>query len=84
MEALGLFSELGDRSFMGKAACRGCDPDLWFPERGQDSSQAKKICDEQCPVERECLEYAVKNNILVGIWGGQSSRQRRITRYGGI
>jgi hypothetical protein len=32
--------------WMSQAACYGLDPDLWFPERGQnyDTSTAKAIC----------------------------------------
>jgi WhiB family redox-sensing transcriptional regulator len=31
----------------------------------------------ECPVRQECLDYALKNKILHGLWGGESERSRR-------
>lgn len=61
------------------AACRGADPDLFFPERGESTRAAKAIC-AGCPVQSECLDWAVGNNEPGGIWGGSSERQRRLLR----
>lgn len=53
------------------------DPDLWFA--GQDdhpsTAQALSVCG-QCPVRQTCLEYALDERWLYGIWGGTTSRQR--------
>jgi WhiB family redox-sensing transcriptional regulator len=70
-----------DTSWLLEAACRGSDPELFFPSRGENRqlSKAKAICNE-CPVQPECLQYAVDNQIHQGIYGGQSERQRRNTR----
>ena len=57
-----------------KAACAGKDPDLWFPEKGQSSANAKAIC-EGCPVRSECLEYGKLE--AFGIWGGTTPAERR-------
>jgi WhiB family redox-sensing transcriptional regulator len=59
------------------AACRGLDPKLFFPERGEDASTAKAVC-ARCPVRAECLAdgFAEKS----GIWGGTSERERRQLR----
>jgi WhiB family redox-sensing transcriptional regulator len=62
------------------ANCRGLDPDLFFPERGEDSSQAKAVCRE-CPVQFDCLDYALANGEKFGIWGSLSERQRRTERH---
>lgn len=53
--------------------------DLWFPERGASTAEAKAIC-RACPVQRPCLEYAVANGEKFGIWGGKSERERRRIR----
>lgn len=58
------------------AACRNHpDPGLWFPERGHETDQAKAIC-HACPVRRDCLDFALRNRIQYGVWGGRSARQR--------
>jgi WhiB family redox-sensing transcriptional regulator len=58
------------------AACKGTDPNLFFPERGENSTQAKKVC-TGCPVRTECLQYATDNNIRHGVWGGLAEMDRR-------
>lgn len=52
---------------------------IFFPERGQSTAPAVKICNK-CPVQRECLLYSLENNEIHGIWGGTSERTRRRTR----
>lgn len=68
-----------------QAACRGyiaAGKDLWFPSndsRGKRSivAQAKAIC-ATCPVQQQCLEYAMtRERALPGIWGGLTGQQRR-------
>lgn len=61
------------------AGCKGADPDLFFPERGESTGAAKAVCRE-CPVRRDCLEYALANVEKFGIWGGLSERERRRVR----
>ena len=41
--------------------------------------EAKSLCAE-CPYKARCLEYAVNNPDLLGIWGGMTERQRRAIR----
>ena len=60
-------------------ACRGLDPNLFFPERGESVKEAKAVC-ARCPVRAECLQYALDNYKNVGIWGGLSERERRRLR----
>jgi hypothetical protein len=59
-----------------QAACRGTDLNLFFPERGQTAEPARQIC-AQCPVRQPCLDYAITNQIVDGIWGGLTVRERR-------
>ncbi|MCL4449452.1 MAG: WhiB family transcriptional regulator [Actinobacteria bacterium] len=57
----------------------GVEPDLFFPERGASTREAKAVC-RGCIVRGECLEYALKNGERFGIWGGTSERERRRIR----
>jgi len=61
------------------AACRGVDPELFFPERGEQTRSAKRIC-AACLVRVDCLEFALANTEKFGIWGGKSERERRLLR----
>ena len=58
------------------AACRGTDLDVFFPERGESAGPARQVC-ARCPVREPCLEYAVRNRITHGVWGGLTERERR-------
>jgi len=55
--------------------CAQTDPELFFPEKGDSSAAAKRVCG-RCPVESECLEYAVAHRIDVGVWGGTTASER--------
>jgi WhiB family transcriptional regulator, redox-sensing transcriptional regulator len=69
----------GDRSWQDEANCLGVDPDLFFPERGASTREAKEVC-RGCVVRLDCLEYALTNGEKFGIWGGLSERERRRLR----
>lgn len=63
------------------AACRDEDPDLFFPvsEVGPGAEQvqrAKTVC-ARCPVQQECLNYAVEAGLDYGVFGASSSEERR-------
>lgn len=62
-----------------RAACRGTDLNLFFPGRGETAGPAREICGV-CPVRQACLNYALSNAIIHGIWGGLSERERRALR----
>jgi hypothetical protein len=60
---------------VGRGKCAGVDTDMFFPrERDWVPPEIQLLCDS-CPVEKECLSYAVRND-LEGIWGGTSWMQR--------
>jgi WhiB family transcriptional regulator, redox-sensing transcriptional regulator len=61
------------------ANCLGVDPDLFFPDRGETTREAKEVC-QGCVVREDCLEYALSHNERFGIWGGMSERERRSLR----
>ncbi|GEM_PF-1466654 len=64
-----------------QAACRGEDPELFFPigSTGPALTQiaeAKKIC-ARCPVRAPCLRFALATGQAYGIWGGRTEDERR-------
>lgn len=67
-----------------KAACRGPQAAVFFPpphferkaDRLERERRAKAICGE-CPVARDCLDYAMEINEPHGIWGGLNENERR-------
>lgn len=67
-----------DNDWMDAAACRGVDPELFFPEgRGSQATPAVKVC-STCPVMAECFEYG--KNEQYGVYGGVSANQRGAPR----
>ncbi|MCU1493511.1 MAG: putative WhiB family transcriptional regulator [Acidimicrobiaceae bacterium] len=68
-----------DRTWQSRANCMGVDPELFFPERGSSTREAKEVC-RGCVVQQDCLEFAIANGEKFGIWGGMSERERRRVR----
>lgn len=68
-----------ERDWVRQAACRGADPAIFFPGRGESTREVKAIC-RGCPVRAECLTYAIQHGEWHGIWGGLSEHQRRKLR----
>ncbi len=62
--------------------CAQTDPELFFPEKGGSTRQAKQVY-AACPVRAECLEYVLAHDERFGVWGGLSERERRPLRRGG-
>jgi WhiB family redox-sensing transcriptional regulator len=58
-----------------QALCAQTDPELFFPEGGGSTQQAKQICNA-CPVKNDCLMEALVNKYEDGVWGGLSARER--------
>lgn len=58
-------------------ACRGADTNLFFPEQGQDPTEAKRIC-RGCPLLARCRRWALAQPVidLHGVWGGLSLHER--------
>lgn len=61
------------------AACRGHDPNKFFPSRGTPVSSAIRNLCKGCPVRTDCLEFGIRWPVL-GIWGGKAVRERRCLR----
>ena len=65
-----------DTNWMARGNCATQHPDTFFPSDGVGVENAKRVC-EGCPVQKRCLEYALRNRVDHGVWGGCSERQRR-------
>lgn len=67
-----------DADWPQEAICNQTDPEIFFPRKGEDhtANKAKHIC-RQCPVQTQCLDYALKHNEHYGIWGGYNDTERR-------
>lgn len=73
-----------------RAACRGVDPEEFFPTipagptpDGADEHplvrRAKAIC-AGCPVAGQCREFALAIPAIHGVWGGMSEDELRAER----
>ncbi len=78
-QVLDLLLQVPEPVWQRQANCMGVEPDLFFPERGASTREAKEVC-RGCVVQEDCLEYALANGEKFGIWGGLSERERRRIR----
>src|SRR4051812_29825276 len=65
-----------DMAWADLGSCVSSDPDIFFPERGENTSYARSEC-RGCPVRHQCLDYAMTTGQKFGIWGGMTPAQRR-------
>jgi WhiB family transcriptional regulator, redox-sensing transcriptional regulator len=63
-------------NWMAEGNCRDHPPSTFFPSDGVGVDVARRIC-ATCPVQGPCLEYALRNRVDHGVWGGTSDRERR-------
>jgi WhiB family redox-sensing transcriptional regulator len=66
------------------AACREVDWDLFFPIGTTGPAlvriaEAKQVC-QACPVQAQCLSWALDHSITDGVWGGTTAEERRAIR----
>ncbi|HEY3906453.1 MAG TPA: WhiB family transcriptional regulator [Streptosporangiaceae bacterium] len=64
------------------AACRDAEPEVFFPISATAASRdtvqrAKAVC-SSCPVQSQCLRYALRHRQEQGIWGGLTEDERRL------
>ena len=72
---------VADLPDLSAGLCKEIDPDLWYPEKGGPTQDAKQVC-RRCPVQLACLQYALDNDERFGVWGGFSERERRLLHRG--
>jgi WhiB family transcriptional regulator, redox-sensing transcriptional regulator len=58
------------------AACRGLDPEIFYPADEEEADAAKSVCAE-CHVREICLEHALGSRERDGVWGGATEKERR-------
>ena len=65
-----------EREWRHQAACRGMDPNVFFPTRGgiDTLGAAKAVC-AGCPVSTQCFQEGCTE--YAGVWGGTSVDERR-------
>lgn len=79
--AWGFDSTDPDNDWQERALCPQVDAELFFPDKGGSTKEAKKICG-LCEVREECLQAALDGDERFGIWGGLSERERRRLKRG--
>lgn len=62
------------------AACKSSSPELFFPAGTTGAAfdeimAAKAVC-AVCPVQTQCLRFALVTNQAYGIWGGTTEDER--------
>ena len=65
--------------WMARASCRGLGTSVFFGDSPEETEQARAVC-ELCPTRAECLEFALADRSLVGIWAGTDEAERRKLR----
>ena len=76
----------GAADWRSQGACLSADPDLFFPISPGGASQrqvrrAKAVCGT-CPVQAECLAFAVETRQVHGVWGGLGEEELARLRRG--
>lgn len=66
-------------NWQARGNCVGVGPDLFFPERGEATEEAKAVC-AGCTVRDQCLAYALDTRQEHGVWGGLSGQERLALR----
>lgn len=62
--------------WMTDGLCAEVDPELFYPEQGGSTREAKAVC-TGCEVRAECLAYALAHDERFGVWSGVSEHGRR-------
>jgi WhiB family redox-sensing transcriptional regulator len=74
-----------ENAWMRRAACLDHEPELFFPpgpSAVDHIAQAQAIC-RGCPVAGDCLQEALADPTLLGVWGGTSETERAALRRSG-
>src|SRR5438067_259143 len=80
-------SRPGDWSWQSSAACAGMELSVFFgdspepmPARRRREAKGRAVC-ARCPVQRPCLQFALRHRIRDGLWGGLVEQERaQLTR----
>ncbi len=59
--------------------------ELFFGTTKEAQAAASIICQTPCPVRLECLEFALHTRQPAGVWGGMSTKERKLLlKNGGL
>jgi WhiB family redox-sensing transcriptional regulator len=77
-------TDAGSFGWMSRGACRGEDPELFFPVTTYGAAlrqikAAKAVC-RSCAVRAACLSFGLQTS-QDGIWGGTTPEERRALRH---
>ncbi len=74
-------------SWRDRAACKGKETLMWYPWATTTSEDRAKVDTDKlatarficrsCPVQTQCLDYAITTNQTDGIWAGTLPSERR-------
>lgn len=71
---------------LARCAVVEADPDIFFMDDKDEPNYnamkteiAKSIC-HQCPIEKQCLEFAIKEE-MEGVWGGTTTKERNVVIF---
>lgn len=53
-----------------KAECAKHSDKDWFSTDQYEKYAARAVCENACPVRRECISTALESKLIHGIWGG--------------
>ena len=68
--------------WMLAASCREVGGDVFFPEKGEEHAEPRRLCRVACKVKAQCLDFAMRAEHGVsrhhrhGIYGGMTPGQR--------
>ena len=70
-----------EADWRSRGACLSVDPELFFPlssvgPAAKQLNKSKSVC-TRCPVQAQCLDFALATRQMDGIWGGTSEDERR-------
>lgn len=62
-----------------RGRCAEADPEVFFPEKGDNPLAAKSICG-RCEVKDACLQWALRTDERFGVWGQTTPNERKALR----
>jgi WhiB family redox-sensing transcriptional regulator len=65
-----------DLAWRRHSACRGLDPEIFYPPTDEEAASAKVVC-SACSVRETCLDFALQGREKEGVWGGATEKERR-------
>lgn len=68
-------NEWGNDEWRKQAECKGVTTAEFFSDSRVVINRVKSMC-KVCPVKKECLEFALNNEIMFGIYGGMTPKER--------